>query len=78
MGRLESKLAHLAAYERMHADIARQYREVSAQVEARKAAGTMKGASGNQLLAQKVSLKTTLSMYEHYGLSVPLDDQLAQ
>lgn len=50
---LNEQLARLAAYERMHADIARQYEQYAAQVEERKAAGTMRGAIGNQLLAQK-------------------------
>lgn len=55
----------------MHADIARQYEQYAAQVEERKAAGTMRGAIGNQLLAQKMTYKNILTMYALYDISEP-------
>ena len=68
---LNEQLARLAAYERMHADVARQYEKYAAQVEERKAAGTMRGATGNQLLAQKMTYKNMLTMYALYDIPEP-------
>lgn len=68
---IECALARLDAYERMHAFVLEQYEKFSAQVDERKAAGRMKGATGNQLLAQKMTLKGMLGMYELYDLKPP-------
>lgn len=65
---IERALARLDAYERMHAFVLEQYEKFSAQVDERKAAGRMKGATGNQLLAQKMTFKGMLGMYELYDL----------
>lgn len=70
---LEEKLARLAAYERMHADVARHYETYAAQVDQRKAAGNLRGATGNQLLAQKMTYKNILDMYELYDLELPAE-----
>ena len=67
----EANLARLAAYERMHADMIAQYEKFSAQVDERKAAGKMKGATGNQLLAQKMTYKNIVSTYELYDIPTP-------
>lgn len=68
---IERALARLDAYERMHAFVLEQYEKFSAQVDERKAAGRMKGATGNQLLAQKMTFKGMLGMYELYDLEPP-------
>lgn len=64
----EQAVRRLAAYEDMHDDLAARLSDLEDTIEKRKAAGTMKGATGNQLLAQKVALKTTLGMFEMYGI----------
>ena len=68
---IECALARLDAYERMHAFVLEQYEKFSAQVDERKAAGRMKGATSNQLLAQKMTFKGMLGMYELYDLKPP-------
>lgn len=67
-GMMQETIQRLAAYEDMHDDLEARYEDLEAKVEERKAAGTIKGAAGNQLLAQKVALKTTLGMFEIYGI----------
>lgn len=67
-GTVEEALARLACYEDMHAAIVEQLDVAEEKLEERKAAGTLRGAAGNQLLAQKVALKTTLGMFEIYGI----------
>lgn len=65
---IEEALARLASYEDMHDAIEQQLAVAEEKLEERKAAGTLRGAAGNQLLAQKVALKTTLGMFEIYGI----------
>lgn len=65
---VEEALARLACYEDMHLAIEEQLAVAERKLEERKAAGTLRGAAGNQLLAQKVALKTTLGMFEIYGI----------
>lgn len=70
----ETKLddaARLAAYERMHAAVLAQYETYAAQVDERKAAGRLKSATGNQLLAQKLMFKNMLGLYELYDIPKP-------
>ena len=64
----EEALARLAAYGDMHAATEEQIGVAEAKLDEHKAAGTLRGAAGNQLLAQKVALKTTLGMFEIYGI----------
>ena len=65
---MQEAIQRLAAYEDMHDDLEARYEDLEEKVEERKAVGTIKGAAGNQLLAQKVALKTTLGMFEIYGI----------
>lgn len=65
---VEEALARLACYEDMHIAIEEQLAVAEQKLEERKAAGTLRGAAGNQLLAQKVALRTTLGMFEIYGI----------
>ncbi len=65
----EEAIARLAAYEDMHDAIEEQLAVAEEKLEERKAEGTLRGAAGNQLLAQKVALKTTLGMFEIYGIA---------
>lgn len=65
---IQEAIQRLAAYEDMHDDLEARYEDLEEKVEERKAAGIIKGAAGNQLLAQKVALKTTLGMFEIYGI----------
>lgn len=68
---IAQKLARLEAYERMHADMIAQFEKTTAQVDERKAAGRMKGATGNQLLAQKMTYKNIVSTYALYDIPAP-------
>ncbi|MDO5042853.1 MAG: hypothetical protein Q4D92_05015 [Slackia sp.] len=64
----EEAIRRLAAYEDMHDDLAARLSDLEDTIEKRKAEGAMKGSLGNQLIAQKVALKTTLGMFEMYGI----------
>lgn len=68
---MAQKLARLEAYERMHADMIAQLEKTTAQVDKRKAAGKMKGATGNQLLAQKLAYRNIVSTYALYDIPAP-------
>lgn len=68
---IAQKLARLEAYERMHADMIAQLEKTTAQVNERKTAGRMKGATGNQLLAQKMMYKNIVSTYALYDIPAP-------
>ena len=68
---IERTLARLEAYERMHAFVLEQSETFAAQVDERKAAGRMKGATDTQLLAQQMTFKGMLGMYELYDLKPP-------
>ena len=61
----------LAAYERMHTAVLAQYETYAAQVDERKAAGRLRGTTGNQLLAQKLMFKNMLGLYELYDIPKP-------
>lgn len=58
----------LAAYEDMQEALEMQLAEVVARIDRMKEEGKLKGATGNQLLAQKMALGATLRMYEAYGV----------
>lgn len=65
---LDEAIRRLAAYEDMHDDLEARLADLTEKLEQRKAEGTLKGAAGNQLLAQKVALKTTIGMFDIYGI----------
>ncbi|MDO4443040.1 MAG: hypothetical protein Q4B69_04120 [Slackia sp.] len=64
----DEAIRRLAAYEDMHDDLEARLADLTEKLEQRKADGTLKGAAGNQLLAQKVALKTTIGMFDIYGI----------
>lgn len=65
---LDEAIRRLAAYEDMHDDLEARLADLTEKLERCKAEGTLKGAAGNQLLAQKVALKTTIGMFDIYGI----------
>ncbi len=67
-GCVEEAIRRLAAYEDMHDDLEARLADLEEQIEERKAAGTLNAATGNQLIAQKVALKTTMGMFDIYGI----------
>ena len=65
---LDAAIRRLAAYEDMHDDLEARLADLTEKLEQRKAEGALKGSAGNQLLAQKVALKTTIGMFDIYGI----------
>lgn len=65
---LDEAVRRLAAYEDMHDDLEARLSDLTEKLEQHKAEGTLKGAAGNHLLAQKVALKTTIGMFDIYGI----------
>lgn len=66
--RTDEAIARLAAYEDMHDDLDARLADLEERIEALKREGRIKGSSGNQLIAQKVALKTTMGMFDLYGI----------
>ena len=58
----------LAAYDRMYADLQRERDKVLADMDRLRAAGKQKGATYQQLLAQKLTLQNLLGRFEIYGI----------
>ena len=58
----------LAAYDRMYADLLKERDRVAADLERLRAAGKVRGATHQQLLAQKLTLQNLLSRFESYGI----------
>ena len=58
----------LAAFDRMYADLLREREKVLEQMEALRAAEKQKGATYQQLLAQKMTLQNLLGRFEVYGI----------
>ena len=58
----------LAAYDRMYADLLREQDKVLADMGSLRAAGRVKGASYQQLLAQKLTLRNLIGRFETYGI----------
>lgn len=63
----------LAAYDRLYADLLRERDQVLSKLEEQRAAGKVRGATHQQLLAQKLTLQNLLSRFALYGISQ--DDQ---
>ncbi|RNL20742.1 hypothetical protein DMP07_03955 [Slackia faecicanis] len=66
--RMNEALDRLAAYEDMHDDLVARLADLEETIAERKAAGTLNASTGNQLIAQKVALKTTIGMFDIYGI----------
>lgn len=58
----------LAAYDRMYADLLRERDKVLADMEKLRSAGKNKGATYQQLLAQKLTVQNLIGRFEIYGI----------
>ena len=63
-----SDLERLAAYDRMYADLLKERDKVLADMEKLRAAGKNKGATYQQLLAQKLTVQNLIGRFEIYGI----------
>ena len=63
-----SDLERLAAYDRMYADLLKQRDKVLADMEKLRSAGKNKGATYQQLLAQKLTVQNLIGRFEIYGI----------
>ena len=63
-----TELERLAAYDRMYADLLKEREKVLADMEKLRAAGKNKGATYQQLLAQKLTLQNLIGRFEIYGI----------
>ena len=66
--RIDEAIGRLAAYEDMHDDLLARLADLEETIAERKAEGTLNASTGNQLIAQKVALKTTIGMFDIYGI----------
>lgn len=58
----------LAAYDRMYEDLLRERDKILADMEKLRAAGKNKGATYQQLLAQKLTVQNLIGRFEIYGI----------
>ena len=58
----------LAAYDRMYADLLKEREKVLADMDRLREAGKQRGATYQQLLAQKLTLQNLLGRFEVYGI----------
>ena len=63
-----SDLERLAAYDRMYADLLKERDKVLADLDRLRAAGKNKGATYQQLLAQKLTVQNLIGRFELYGI----------
>ena len=63
-----SDLERLAAYDHMYADLLKERDKVLADMEKLRAAGKNKGATYQQLLAQKLTVQNLIGRFEIYGI----------
>ena len=63
-----SDLDRLAAYDRMYADLLKERDKVLADMDKLRAAGKNKGATYQQLLAQKLTVQNLIGRFEIYGI----------
>lgn len=61
-------LERLAAYDRMFGDLLQERDSVLAQLERQRNAGKQRGATYQQLLAQKLTLQNFIGRFEIYGI----------
>lgn len=66
--RIDEAIGRLAAYEDMHDDLVARLADLEETIAERKAEGTLNASTGNQLIAQKVALKTMIGMFDIYGI----------
>ena len=58
----------LAAYDRMYADLLAERDKVAADMDKLRSAGRNRGASFQQLLAQKLTVQNLIGPFEIYGI----------
>lgn len=58
----------LAAYDRMYADLLKERDKVLSDMDRLREAGKQRGATYQQLLAQKLTLQNLLGRFEVYGV----------
>ena len=58
----------LAAYDRMYEDLLRERDKILADMEKLRSAGKNKGATYQQLLAQKLTVQNLIGRFEIYGI----------
>ena len=58
----------LAAYDHMYADLLKERDKVLADMEKLRSAGKNKGATYQQLLAQKLTVQNLIGRFEIYGI----------
>ena len=58
----------LAAYDRMYADLLRERDKTLADMDKLRKAGKQRGATYQQLLAQKLTLQNLIGRFELYGI----------
>lgn len=58
----------LAAYDRMYADLLKEREKVLSDMDRLREAGKQKGATYQQLLAQKLTLQNLVGRFEVYGI----------
>ena len=58
----------LAAYDRMYADLLKERDKVLTDMDRLREAGKQKGATYQQLLAQKLTLQNLVGRFEVYGI----------
>ena len=63
-----SDLERLAAYDRMYADLLKERDKVLADMEKLRSAGKNKGATYQQLMAQKLTVQNLIGRFEIYGI----------
>ena len=63
-----TELERLAAYDRMYKDLLREQAGVLEKLEALRGAGKQRGATCQQLLAQKLTLQNLIGRFEIYGI----------
>lgn len=63
----------LAAYDRMYADLLKERDRVAADLERLRAAGKVRGATHQQLLAQKLTVQNLISRFAIYGVKEETD-----
>ena len=63
-----SDLERLAAYDRMYADLLKEREKVLSDMDKLRAAGKNKGATYQQLLAQKLTVQNLIGRFEVYGI----------
>ena len=63
-----SDLERLAAYDRMYADLLKERDKVLADMEKLRSAGKNKGATYQQLVAQKLTVQNLIGRFEIYGI----------